>query len=55
METRVSDRNESLSDLLTQLSGSRELERVPVNQTALANAVQAIIEATDHLQAAAGD
>ena len=55
MATRVSDRNERLSELLIQLADGDELDRVPVDQAALAEAIQAIIQATSLVRAVAGD
>ena len=49
METRVSDRNERLYELLKQLAGSRTPDRVTVDQVALTEAIQAITDASKHL------
>ena len=55
METRMSGRNERLPEFLTQLANAEGLDRVPVDQATLAEAIQAIIQATDHVRAVAGD
>ena len=55
METRVSDRNESLSELLKQLANVEGLDRVPVDQSVVTHAIRAIIDANVHVQEAAGD
>ncbi len=43
METRVSDRSERLSELLKDITEAGGLDRVPVDQVALTDAIQAII------------
>jgi hypothetical protein len=55
METRVSDRSGRLSELLNQLTGSGLLDRVSVDQVALTEAIQSIIEANGHVRAVVGD
>ena len=55
METRVSDRSERLSELLKDLTEAGGLDRVPVDQLSLTDAIQAIIEVDDHVRAAVGD
>ena len=55
METRMSGRNERLPELLTQLANAEGLDRVPVDQATPAEAIRAIIQATDHVRAVAGD
>jgi hypothetical protein len=55
METRVSDRSGRLSELLNQLTGSGLLDRVSVDQVALTDAIQSIIEANGHVRAVVGD
>jgi nitrogen-specific signal transduction histidine kinase len=55
METRVSDRNEGLLDLLKQLADARAPDRVPVDSAALTEVVQSIIEASHHVGEVAGE
>ena len=55
METRVSDRNERLSELLKHITESGALDRVPVDQVALTDAIQAIIEIYGQVRAAVGE
>ena len=55
METRVSDRNERLSELLKDITEAGGLDRVPVDQVALTDAIQVIIEVNGHVRAAVGD
>ncbi len=55
METRVSDRGERLSELLKDITEAGGLDRVPVEQLTLTDAIQAIIEVNDHVRAAVGD
>lgn len=55
METRVSDRNERLCELLKQLASSRTPDRVTVDQVALTEAIQAITEASRRLLRVVGD
>ncbi len=55
METRVSDRNDNLSELLKQLTNGEGLDRVTVDQAALAEAIRAVIQAHGHARAVAGD
>ena len=55
METRVSDRNERLSELLKQLVSAQGLDGILVDQAALAEAIQAITEASRHLLRVVGD
>ena len=55
METRMSGRNERLPELLKQLANTEGLERVRVDPAALAEAIQAIIQATGHVRSVAGD
>ena len=55
METRVSDRNDRLCELLKQLVGSRTPDRVTLDQVALTEAIQAITDASRHLLRVVGD
>ena len=55
METRVSDRKERLSELLKEITGGGGLDRVPVDQVALTDAIQAIIEVYGHLRETVGE
>ena len=55
METRMSGRNERLTELLKQLANAEGLDRVPVDPIALAEAIQVIIQASDHVRSVAGD
>ena len=55
METRVSERKGRLSELLNQLNEASLLNPVSVDQGALTQAIQSIIEANDHVQALAGE
>ena len=55
METRVSDRNERLSELLKDMTEAGGLDRVSVDQVGLTDAIQAIIEVSGHIRAAVGD
>ena len=55
METRVSDRNESLSELLKQLASPQGLDEVPVDQSVVTHAIRVTIDANVHVQETAGD
>ena len=51
----MSGRNERLPELLKQLANAEGLDRVPVDPAPLAEAIQAIIQATGRVRAVAGD
>ncbi|MFQ6030671.1 MAG: hypothetical protein ACE5Q6_24635, partial [Dehalococcoidia bacterium] len=55
METRVSDCNERLSELLKEIIEAGGLDWVPVDQGALTDAIQAIIKVNGHVRSAIGD
>jgi hypothetical protein len=55
METRVSDRSGRLLELLNQLTEASLLDRVSVDQVALTEAIQSIIEANGRVRAVIGD
>ena len=55
MQTRIQERDDRLSELLNQLTGAGKLDRVPIDQVALREAVQTIVQATGHVQAVIGE
>ena len=55
METRVSDWNGRLPELMDQLTSTQSPEWVPVDQVPLTEAIQAIIEMNRYVQATMSD
>ena len=51
----MTDRSERLSELLKDVTDAGGLDRVPVDQLTLTDAIQAIIEVNDHVRTAVGD